>query len=70
MNKIISSYFRPNNIIRTEIENVSPRVMALMENISTEYGDYKGGERYFFLHRDIGTAENMQKLFSALDSAD
>lgn len=70
MNKIISSYFRPNNMISTEIENPSPRVMALMVNISTDYGDYNNGERWFFLHRDIGTAENMEKLFLALDSAD
>lgn len=57
-------------MIRTEIENPSPRVMALMANISTDYGDYKGGERWFFVHRDIGTTEDMEKLFSALDSAD
>lgn len=69
MNKIISSYFRANNMIRTEIENPSPRVMALMLNISTNCESSMVGRNWAFVHRDLGTVEDMQKLFSALDSA-
>jgi len=69
MNKIITSYFRPNNLVATEIENISPRVFALMKNISENFYDFNNGERRRFEHRDLGTKENMEKLFSDLEAA-
>ena len=66
-NIILSSTFERGNKIKTVISNPTPRVACLMENISSGVSDYGDGN-WKYIHSDIGTAQDMEKLFAALDN--
>lgn len=69
MNNLIeSSNFRSKGTY-TIITNPSVLVDTLMKGISIEDAEFLLDDTVAYYHRDIGTVEDMQKLFMALDSA-
>lgn len=66
-NQIITCYFVHQSVY-TVIRNPSHRVHVLMENISSLITDGENNT-VAYTHIDIGTKENMEKLFSDLEAA-
>lgn len=68
MNEILSSYFMRGDKCRTVIESPSDRVKVLMASISSGAYQLISAEKdiWEFVHRDIGTMEEMQNLFNRL----
>ena len=65
MNEILSSHFSRDNKITTRIKNPSDRVRVLMAHISS--GIDETGETSLYVHKDIGTKEEMEMLFINLE---
>jgi hypothetical protein len=65
MNEIISSRFTHDNKIITKIKNPSDRVRVLMAHIGS--GIDETGEISLYVHKDIGTKEEMELLFINLE---
>ena len=68
MNEILTSIFSSNQVL-TIIRNPSPRVHCLMYGVSSNTETIENDDTALaYRHHDIGTRQDMEKLFEALDA--
>ncbi len=65
-NKITDSYFVHDGVC-TVIKNPSPLIHSLLNGISTRPFRKEKNNQFLYIHKDIGTMEEMKELFKDLE---
>ena len=67
-NRITDSYFVHDGVC-TVVKNPSPLIHSLLNGISTRPFQKKKDNLFLYIHRDIGTMEEMEQLFLNLEKS-